>query len=56
MMNRNSDVSISRQAELLGLSRGMVYYTPKPISESNLAFMHAFDKLHMAHPFMGARM
>ena len=50
MINRNSDVSISRQAELLGFSRGMIYYTPKPISESDLALMHAIDKLHMAHP------
>ena len=56
MINRNSDVSISRQAELLSFSRGMVYCTPKPISESDLALMHAIDKLHMAHPFMGARM
>lgn len=56
MINRNSDLSISRQAELLGFSRGMVYCTPKPISESDRALMHAIDKLHMAHPFMGARM
>lgn len=56
MINRNSELSISRQAELLGFSRGMVYYTPKPISESDLALMHAIDKLHMEHPFMGARM
>lgn len=48
--------SISRQAELLGFSRGKLYYTSKPISESELALMHAIDKLHMAHPFMGARM
>lgn len=56
MINRNSELSISRQAELLGFSRGMVYYTPKPISEADLALMHAIDKLHMEHPFMGARM
>ena len=56
MINRNSELSIGRQAELLGFSRGMVYYEPKPISEADLALMHAIDKLHMAHPFMGARM
>ncbi len=56
MINRNSELCISRQAELLGFSRGMVYYEPKPISEADLALMHAIDKLHMAHPFMGARM
>ena len=56
MINRNSEISISRQAELLGFSRGMIYYIPKPVSESDLALMHAIDKLHMEHPFMGARM
>jgi len=56
MIHRTSKLSISRQAELLGFSRGMVYYTPKPISEADLVLMHAMDKLHMAHPFMGARM
>lgn len=56
MINRTSELSISRQAQLLGFSRGMVYYTPKEISASDLALMHAIDKLHMAHPFMGARM
>ena len=56
MIDRNNNLSISRQAELLGFSRGMVYYAPKPISASDLALMHAIDKLHMAHPFMGARM
>ena len=37
MIHRNSTLNISRQAELLGFSRGMVYYTPKPISETDLA-------------------
>lgn len=54
MINRNSTLNISRQAELLGFSRGMDYYTPKPISETDLALMHAIDKLHMEHPFMEA--
>lgn len=56
MINRNSELSISRQAELLGFSRGMIYYTPKPVSETNLALMRAIDQLHMEYPFMGARM
>ena len=56
MIHRNSTLNISRQAELHGFSRGMVYYTPKPISETDLALMHTIDKRHMAHPFMGARM
>ena len=56
MIDRNSDISIGRQAHLLGFSRGMVYYKPKPISASELTLMHAIDKLHMDYPFMGSRM
>ena len=56
MIHRNNKLSISRQAQLLGFSRGMVYYTPKSMSASDLALMHAMDKLHMAYPLMGARM
>ena len=56
MINRHSELSITRQAELLGFSRGMVYYTPKAISDDELILMHAIDKLHMDFPFMGARM
>ena len=50
MIHRNSHISISRQAELLGFSRGMAYDQAKPISASDLALMHVIDKLHMAHP------
>ncbi len=56
MINRDSELSITRQAELLGFSRGMVYYEPKVINEFDLKLMNAIDKLHMDFPFMGARM
>ena len=56
MTNRDHELSITRQAELLGLSRGMVYYEAKPINETDLKLMHRMDKLHMDFPFMGARM
>jgi putative transposase len=55
MIDRNHDLSITRQAELLGMSRGMVYYLPRPISAADLALMRRIDALHLEHPFMGAR-
>jgi putative transposase len=56
MIDRESEVSVSKQAELLGFSRGMVYYVPIGIKQSDLDMQLAIDKLHMDHPFMGARM
>ena len=56
MIDRNHELSITRQASLLGISRGMVYYLPKPVSLQDLALMRRIDELHLQHPFMGARM
>ena len=56
MIDRNHKLPITRQAELLKVSRGTVYYLPKPVSEADLALMLRIDKLHLKHPFMGARM
>ena len=56
MINREHDLSIKRQAELLGMSRGSVYYLPRAISKADLALMGSIDKLHLKHLFMGARM
>ena len=56
MIDRNHSLSISRQAELLDISRGAVYYQPRPISDADLALMRRIDELHLQHPFMGARM
>lgn len=56
MIDRSNKLSITQQTQLLGFSRGMVYYKPKPIKESELKLMHTIDKLHMDYPFMGSRM
>ena len=56
MVDRHHDLPLSRQAELLGISRGAVYYVPKPISEADLRLMRRIDELHLQYPFMGARM
>jgi putative transposase len=55
MIDRTHTLSVSRQAELLNISRGAVYYLPKPTSERDLALMNAIDKLHLDFPFMGSR-
>jgi putative transposase len=56
MIDRNERVSVTRQAQLLGISRGSVYYLPRPVSDADLALMRRLDELHLEHPFMGARM
>ena len=56
MIDRDHELSITRQAKLLNISRGTVYYLPQPTSSADLALMRRIDQLHLEHPFMGARM
>jgi hypothetical protein len=56
MIDRTHDLPVSRQAQLLEISRGSVYYLPRPVSAEDLATMRRLDELHLALPFMGARM
>ena len=46
MINREHELPIKRQAELLAISRGSVYYHPEPMSESDLRLMRRIDELH----------
>ena len=39
MIDRNDDLPMSRQAKVLGISRGSVYYLPRPVSADDLALM-----------------
>ena len=56
MIDREHDLPISRQAEALGVSRGAVYYKPRPTSTEDLRIMRRLDELHLDYPFAGSRM
>ncbi len=55
MIERNHGLSVSRQAKVLGISRGSVYYLPRPTSCADLALMRRIDEL-LEYPFAGSRM
>ena len=56
MINPEHKLSLTKQAAALGISRGSVYYLPKPPSERGQALMNHIDRLHLESPFAGARM
>ena len=56
MIDRNHALPLTRQAELVGISRGNVYYLPRAVSEADLRLMKRIDALNLAHPFAGSRM
>ena len=56
MIDREHDLSITKQAEVLRISRGSVYYLPRPVPDADLAIMRRLDRLHLEFPFAGSRM
>jgi putative transposase len=56
MIDRDHDLPICRQATVLGVSRGAVYYKPRPTSAADLKIMRRLDELHLDYPFAGSRM
>ena len=56
MIDREHDLPITGQAKVLGISRGSVYYLPRPVPAADLAAMRRMDELHLELPFAGSRM
>jgi putative transposase len=56
MIDRTHDLPITRQAKALNISRGSVYYLPRPVSAADLALMRRIDELHLEFPFAGSRL
>ena len=56
MIDREHDLPVTRQAEMLCVSRSSVYYLPRAVPEADLAIMRRLDRLHLEFPFAGSRM
>jgi putative transposase len=56
MIDSDHALPIVRQAKALNISRGSVYYRPRPVPSEDLALMRRIDELHLEYPFAGARM
>jgi putative transposase len=54
MIDRSHSLPLSRQVRELGISRGSVYYLPRPVSVADLAIMRRIDELHLEFPFAGS--
>ena len=56
MIDREHELPLVRQAQLLRLSRSSLYYEPRAVPEAELAIMRRIDALHLDYPFAGSRM
>jgi putative transposase len=48
-------VPLTRQAELLGVSRSSLYYRPRPPAPEEVALKHRIDAIYTHYPFYGSR-
>jgi len=55
MVERKGSLSLSRQCQLLGLSRAALYYRPVEIGAYQLELMALIDRQYLRAPFYGAR-
>lgn len=55
MIDKKDRLPVTRQCELLQLSRSSVYYVPAPISPKDLELMRQIDEIHLQYPFYGSR-
>lgn len=46
-IDRHHDLPLNRQAQVLGISRGSVYYLPRAVPAADLTLMRAIDTLHL---------
>jgi len=56
MIDKTHRLSITKQARILSISRGSVYYRAEPVCEADLGLMRRIDQLHLDYPFAGSRM
>ena len=55
MIALGSELSVARQAKLLGVSRSSLYYRPRPESQDELDLLKRLDELFMENPMYGSR-
>ena len=55
MIDKEDSLPVTRQCEILELSRSGIYYTPVPISARDMELMRQIDEIHLLYPFYGSR-
>jgi len=55
MIDRDHPLPVTRQSEILELSRSSLYYDPVPFSDRDLELMRVIDEIHMRYPYLGSR-
>ena len=55
MIDRDHTLPLTRQSQILELSRSSLYYKAVPVNALDLELMKHIDEIHMKYPFYGSR-
>jgi putative transposase len=55
LIEREHELSVTRQCQLLGVPRSSFYHLAMPTPDSELELMRRLDELHLEYPWMGSR-
>ena len=56
MIDRTHKLSLTKQVKVLIISRGSVYYRPRPLSDTRLGLTHRIEELQLYYSFDGSQM
>ena len=56
MIGRDHELSVTKQAEAVGIARGTVSDLPRPVPAADLKLMRRIDEWHLRFPFAASRM
>ena len=55
LIDYEHEISLTRQCELLSISRSCLYYKPRPLTDEQLNVLTIIDKIYTSHPYFGTR-
>lgn len=55
MIDRHHELPLTRQSQILGLSRSSLYYKAVKVGARDLELMRLIDEIHLKYPFYGSR-
>ena len=55
MIDRDHKLPLTRQSQILALSRSSLYYRAVPVNVRDLQIMKLMDEIHLKHPYWGSR-
>jgi putative transposase len=55
MIDKEHPLPVTKQCQMLELSRSSLYYVPAPVNDNDRELMRIIDEIHLEGPYLGSR-